>query len=142
MPLSDDRAIASVLESAKTIALLGASHNPARPSHRVMQFLLSHGYTVFPVNPGLADSELLGRRVYASLANVPGPIDMVDVFRNASFLPHIVEETIDNGVPMLWTQLGVIDEAAALHAEKNGIRVVMDRCPAIEWPRLRQAGLL
>jgi predicted CoA-binding protein len=107
-----------------------------------MQFLLSHGYSVFPVNPGLAGSELLGQRVYASLGEIPGPIDMVDVFRNASFLPGIVEETIRKDIPMLWTQLDVIDEAAALRAEKHGIRVVMNRCPAIEWPRLRRAGLL
>jgi len=142
MPLIDDTAIASVLSSARTIALLGASHKPARPSHRVMQFLLAHGYTVFPVNPGLAGSELLGQRVYASLAEIPGPIDMVDVFRNASFLPGIVEETISKNIPMLWTQLDVIDEEAALRAENHGVRVVMNRCPAIEWPRLRQAGLL
>ena len=142
MPLIDDTVIASVLSSAKTIALLGASHKPARPSHSVMQFLLSHGYMVFPINPGLAGSELLGQRVYASLGEIPGPIDMVDVFRNASFLPGIVEETIRKDIPMLWTQLDVIDEAAALRAEKHGIRVVMNRCPAIEWPRLRRAGLL
>ncbi|MEP6391328.1 MAG: CoA-binding protein [Halioglobus sp.] len=142
MPLQEDTAIAGVLQRAKNIALLGASHKPARPSHSVMQFLLSHGYTVFPVNPGLAGSELLGQRVYGTLDEVPGSIDMVDVFRNASFLPGIVEETINKNIPMLWTQLDVIDESAAAHAEKHGVRVVMNRCPAIEWPRLRQAGLL
>lgn len=142
MPLIDDTAIAGVLSSARTIALLGASHKPARPSHSVMQFLLAHGYTVFPVNPGLAGAQLLGQRVYASLGEVPEPVDMVDVFRNASFLPGIVDETISKNIPMLWTQLDVIDDAAANRAENHGIRVVMNRCPAIEWPRLRQAGLL
>lgn len=108
----------------------------------MMQFLLAHGYTVFPVNPGLAGAQLLGQRVYASLGEVPEPVDMVDVFRNASFLPGIVDETINKNIPMLWTQLDVIDDAAANRAENHGIRVVMNRCPAIEWPRLRQAGLL
>jgi predicted CoA-binding protein len=142
MPLVDDKAIADVLRCARTIALLGASHNPARPSHRVMQFLLAHGFDVVPVNPALSGEQLLGQTVYASLRDIPHPIDMVDVFRNASFLPAIVEETIAAGIPTLWTQLDVIDENAAQRAEDHGIRVVMNRCPAIEWPRLRQAGLL
>jgi len=142
MPLTSDQAIADVLRSVKTIALLGASHKPQRPSHRVMQFLLSHDYKVVPVNPGLSGTELLGQRVYGSLAEVPCPIDMVDVFRNASHLPSIVEDTIGLRIGILWTQLEVIDEAACLRAECHGVRVVMDRCPAIEWPRLQAAGRL
>lgn len=142
MPLTDDQAIADLLRSARSIALLGASHKPERPSYGVMRFLLERDYRVFPVNPGLAGSELLGRTVYASLADIPERVDMVDVFRNASFLPEIVHETIRSAIPTLWTQLDVIDHDAARCAESHGIRVVMDRCPAIEWPRLRRLGLL
>lgn len=142
MPLTSDQSIADVLRSVKTVALLGASHNPQRPSYQVMQFLLSHNYTVVPVNPGLSGTELLGQRVYGALAEVPCPIDMVDVFRNVSYLPGITEDTISMGIATLWTQLDVVDDTAAVHAERHGIRVVMDRCPAIEWPRLKQAGLL
>ena len=142
MPLTSDEAIADVLRSVKTIALLGASHKPQRPSYRVMQFLLSHDYQVVPVNPGLSGTDLLGQRVYGSLAEVPCPIDMVDVFRNASHLPAIVDDTIGLGIGTLWTQLDVIDRAAAMRAESHGVRVIMDRCPAIEWPRLQAAGRL
>lgn len=142
MPLSSDEAIADVLQSVKTIALLGASHKPQRASYRVMQFLLSHGFQVVPVNPMLSGTDLQGQRVYESLAAIPYPIDMVDVFRNSSHLPQIVEETIAAKVGILWTQLDVVNVEAAQHAEDHGIRVVMDRCPAIEWPRLQQAGHL
>ncbi|WP_439102123.1 CoA-binding protein [Congregibacter sp.] len=142
MPLSTDTEIASVLGSVKTIALLGASPKPERPSHEVMGFLLAKGYEVYPVNPGLAGSELLGRQVYASLADIPLVVDMVDVFRNASFLPQIVDEVLACGPRTLWTQLGVVDAEAAQRAEAQGVKVVMDRCPAIDWPRLRAAGLL
>ena len=142
MPLTNNRDIAQVLRSVKTIALLGASHKPERPSYEVMGFLLQRGYTVIPVNPALAGTELQGRRVYESLAAIPHSVDMVDVFRNATFLPAIVDETISVGISIIWAQLGVIDEAAAAHAESNGITVVMNRCPAIEWPRLRQLRLL
>ena len=142
MPLSSDQAIAGVLRSVNTIALLGASHKPQRPSYRVMQFLLDHGYRVTPVNPGLSGTELLGQTVYGSLTQVPGPVDMVDVFRHASHLPAIVDETINLGIGTLWTQLDVVDQEAARLAEQHGITVVMDRCPAIEWPRLQRLGLL
>ncbi len=142
MPLTSDRDIAEVLRSVKTIALLGASHKPERPSYEVMTFLLDHGYTVIPVNPGLAGTKLQGQTVYESLEAIPQSVDMVDVFRNASFLPAIVENTISEGIGTIWTQLNVIDEAAAAHAESNGITIIMDRCPAIEWPRFRQSGLL
>jgi predicted CoA-binding protein len=142
MPLTSDHAIAEVLQTVNTISLLGASHKPQRPSYQVMQFLLSHGFKVLPVNPGLSGTEILGQRVYGSLAEVPYTIDMVDVFRNASYLPKIVEEVIGLGIKSIWTQLNVIDIDAALHAESHGIRVVMDRCPAIELPRLQRAGLI
>lgn len=142
MPLTSDAEIAGALRSVKTIALLGASHKPQRPSHEVMQFLLGKGYVVFPVNPGLAGTQLLGQTVYGALAELPEVVDMVDVFRNARFLSEIVETVINCDARVLWTQLGVIDRGAARRAEAQGIQVVMDRCPAIEWPRLRAAGLL
>ena len=142
MPLTNDKDIADVLRSVKTIALLGASHKPQRPSYQVMAFLLEHGYTVIPVNPALAGTQLQGQLVYASLEAIPQSIDMVDVFRNASFLPAIVEKTLQKAIGIIWTQLDVVDEAAGTHAENNGVKIIMDRCPAIEWPRLRQLGLL
>ncbi len=142
MTINDDQALADLLCHTTTIALLGASHKPDRPSYRVMQFLLDHGFKVVPVNPKLSGTELLGQKVYARLSEVPCPIDMVDVFRNSSYLRAIVDEVINLNIGTLWTQLGVIDEEAALHAEANGVQVVMNKCPAIEWPRLKQMGLL
>ena len=142
MPVTDDHAIADVLRTVKTIALLGASHKPVRPSYRVMRFLLAHDYRVIPVNPGLSGRDLQGQRVYRSLSEIPHTIDMVDVFRKPTYLPEIVDETIRLGIDTLWTQLDVIDDSAARLADRQGVRVIMDRCPAIEWPRLKQAGLL
>ena len=142
MPLADDQSIAEVLRSVETIALLGASDKPARASHEVMQFLLRCGYRVVPVNPGLAGSTLLGQAVFASLADIPEPVDMVDVFRDPAYLPGIVGEVIRAGITTLWTQLGVVDLESVRRAEDHGIRVVMDRCPAIEWPRLKRLKLL
>lgn len=134
----DDELIATILRDTKTIALVGASPNPDRPSNRVMRFLLSKGYEVIPVNPGQAGKELLGRKVFATLGDIHTPIDMVDVFRAAEYLPAVVDEMLDmSPVPrFLWGQLGVRDDEAALKAEMAGVVVVMDRCPAIEYPRL------
>lgn len=133
---SDDY-LKTILREVKTIALLGASPNPDRPSYRVMGFLLSAGYVVYPVNPGQAGKEILGQTVFAQLADIPGPIDMVDVFRAADFLDGIVDEILAlPSIPkVLWGQLSVRDDKAAARAEAAGIRVVMDRCPAIEYPR-------
>lgn len=142
MPLSADKDIARVLSNTRTIALLGASHKPERPSHGVMRYLLERGYTVYPVNPGLAGQQLLGRTVFASLAAIPTRVDMVDVFRQSRFLPDIVDQSVEAGAAVIWTQLGVIDETALGRAEQQGLEVVMDRCPAIEGPRLVAAGLL
>jgi predicted CoA-binding protein len=142
MPLTADRDIAEVLRSTRTIALVGASRKPARPSHEVMAFLLANGYQVYPVNPGLAGQTLLGCTVYPDLGAIPVAIDMVDVFRQSSHLQGIVREACAIGAGVLWTQLGVADSAATEAAERAGLKVVLERCPAIELPRLRAAGLL
>ena len=142
MPLTADRDIARILETTRRIALVGASHKPERPSHRVMQFLLAEGYQVFPVNPGLAGQQLLGCQVYPDLAAVPDAIDMVEVFRQSHYLQALVDEAVEVGARTIWTQLGVVDTDAAARAEQAGLEVVMDRCPAIELPRIRAAGLL
>ncbi len=134
----DNHYIADILKDTKTIALLGASPNADRPSNRVMGFLLSKGYTVYPVNPGQAGKEILGQKVYATLADVPQPVDMVDVFRAAEYLDGVVEEALamPKKPKVIWGQLSVRDDKAAAKAEAGGIKVVMDRCPAIEYPRL------
>ena len=134
----DDSYIAGILGSVKTIALVGASPNPARPSNGVMAFLLSRGYRVIPVNPGQAGKEILGQKVFGRLADIGEPIDMVDVFRAPEYLPAVVDEitALSPRPKVMWGQLGVRDDAAAASAEAAGIKVVMDRCPAIEYPRL------
>ncbi len=130
--------ITDILSSTKTIALVGASPNTERPSYRVMAFLLRKGYTVYPVNPGQAGKQILGQTVYATLADLPVPVDMIDVFRAADALPALIEEILKlKSLPKaIWGQLTVRDDAAAARAEAQGIKVVMDRCPAIEYPRL------
>jgi uncharacterized protein len=134
----DDGYIRGILSTVKTIAMVGVSANTSRPSYFVFKYLLERGYRVIPVNPGLAGQDLLGQRVYASLADISEPVDMVDVFRAAQYLPGIVEQTLQMkprpGV--LWMQLGIRNEEAAQRAEANGIKVVMDRCPKIEYGRL------
>ena len=134
----DNDYIADILKTTKTIALLGASPNPDRPSFGVMRFLLSKGYTVIPVNPGQAGKEILGQKVYGQLADIPQPVDMLDVFRNAQFLDGTVDEALAlaRKPKVIWGQLSVRDDKAAARAEAAGIKVVMDRCPAIEYPRL------
>jgi len=131
--------IREVLTATRTIALVGASANPARPSNGVMRTLMRWGYELYPVNPGLAGKELAGRTVYASLADVPVPIDLVDVFRNSAAAADVVDEALAlSPLPkFIWMQLGVRNDAAAERAEAAGVRVVMDRCPAIELPALR-----
>lgn len=129
-----------ILNESKTIALVGASPKPERPSHYVMQFLMSKGYKVIPVNPGLEGKELLGQPVYGSLAAIPESIDMVDIFRNAEAVPEIVEEAISKGAKSIWMQLGVVNEAAAQTAQDAGMDVVMDACPKQEIPRLGLGG--
>lgn len=134
----EDDYIAGILKETRTIALLGASPKPDRPSYGVMRFLLERGYTVYPVNPGQAGKEILGQKTYATLADVPELIDLVDIFRAPEYLDGIVDETLALETPpaAIWGQLGVRDDAAAAKAEAAGIKVVMNRCPAIEYPRL------
>ena len=142
MRVESDEAIAQLLLQAKRIALIGASAKPERPSHRVMQFLLDEGYEVLPINPGLAGQRLLGQQVYASLADLPTSVDMADIFRDAASLPEVTQDVVTAGIPAMWTQLGVVHSEAEQTAIDTGLQLVVDRCPAIEVPRLRDAGLL
>ena len=142
MRLESDEAIAQLLAHIKRIALVGASAKPERPSHRVMQFLLDEGYEVVPINPGLAGQRLLGQTVYASLADLPTSVDMADIFRDAASLPDVTQDVVDAGIPAMWTQLGVVHTEAERTGLDAGLQMVIDRCPAIEIPRLRDAGLL
>lgn len=133
-----DDYIIGILKSVKTIAMVGASSNPARPSFLVLKYLLAKGYHVIPVNPGQAGKEILGQTVYASLADIPEPIDMVDIFRASDAVPGIVEQVLklDPLPKVVWMQLTVRNDEAAATAEAAGIRVVMNRCPKIEYGRL------
>ncbi|TKI07531.1 CoA-binding protein [Martelella alba] len=131
-----DTDIRDILSSVKTIALVGASEKPARPSYDVMAYLLEQGYHVFPVNPVLAGREVLGQKVYADLADIPVKVDMVDVFRRSEAVYDIAQEAIAIDAGVLWMQLGVINEQAAVLAKNVGMQVVMDRCPKIEIKRL------
>lgn len=139
MPLETDEEIAALLSSAHVTAMVGASANPARDSHEVMAFLQGRGYRVIPVNPGLAGQQLLGETVVATLADIPEPVDIVDIFRNSEAAGAAVDEAIAIGAKAVWMQLGVINEDAAARAEAADLKVVMNRCPKIEIPRL---GLL
>ncbi len=135
-----DGYIRSILASVRTIAMVGASPRWNRPSFFAMKSLQEKGYRVIPVNTRVAGGEILGERVYASLAEVPERIDMVDVFRSSEDAGPIVDEAIelaaDKGITVIWMQLGVRDDAAAQRAEAAGLKVVMDRCPKIEYGRL------
>lgn len=132
----DDKTIAEVLTSTRHIALVGASDKPDRASHNVMAWLLEQGYKVTPVSPKLAGQRLLGQQVYARLEDIPEPVDMVDVFRHSEAAWGVAQEAIAIGAKSLWLQLGVINEQAAVLAADAGLKVIMDRCPKIEIPRL------
>jgi OAH/OAS sulfhydrylase len=135
IPYSDAQ-LRSILQRVKTIAMVGASSNWNRPSYFVMKYLQGKGYRVIPVNRGIAGQELLGEKVYASLRDIPEPVDMVDVFRPAREAPEIVDDAIAIGAGVLWMQLGIRNDAAAAKAEQAGIEVIMNRCPKIEFGRL------
>ena len=134
-----DDYLRGILDGVRTIAVVGASPRRERPSHRVMAYLQRRGYRTIPVNPNAVGDTINGERVYASLAEVPEPIDMVDVFRRPEAASGIVDEALAAAAKVVWMQLGVRDDAAAARAEMAGLKVVMNRCPAIEIPRL---GLL
>lgn len=134
----DNAYIAGILNSVRTIAVVGASANDVRPSYFVTKYLIGKGYEVYPVNPGHAGKEILGRMTYASLADIPQAIDMVDVFRASAAVPVIVDEALklDPLPKVIWMQLTVRHDEAAARAEAAGIQVVMNRCPKIEYARL------
>ena len=136
----DDDYIAGILGKVKTVAMVGASANINRPSYFVMKYLAAKGYTVHPVNPGLAGQAILGRTVFSQLAECPAPVDMVDVFRNSEAALDIVREAIGEkdrlGIKVIWMQLSVRNDTAAALAEAAGLEVVMNRCPKIEYGRL------
>lgn len=132
----DDGYIRAILDDVGTVAMVGASAGTARPSHFVLRYLLEKGFTVIPVNPGRAGSEILGRMTYASLGDIPVPVDMVDIFRNSGVAGQVTDEAVGIGARVVWMQLTVRDDEAAARAEAAGLRVVMDRCPKIEFARL------
>lgn len=134
----DNAYISGILNSVKTVAIVGASANDVRPSFFVTKYLIDKGYAVFPVNPGHAGKEILGRMTYARLADIPEPIDMVDIFRASAAVPPIVNEVLALApLPkVIWMQLTVRHDEAAAKAEAAGIKVVMNRCPKIEYARL------
>ena len=131
---NDDLSLRRIFKECRTVAVVGMSANPDRPSNRVAKYLMDHGYTVIPVNPG--PDELLGRKCYPDLASVPVKIDLIDVFRKADDVLPIAREAIRIGARCLWLQLGVINEEAAELAAAAGLDVVMDRCTKIEHARL------
>ncbi|MBV9825554.1 MAG: CoA-binding protein [Alphaproteobacteria bacterium] len=132
---SDDF-LRNLLGSIHTVAVVGASPRPHRPSHGVMRYLQRQGYRAIPVNPFAAGDTILGERCEAALADIAEPVDMVDIFRRSDVAGAVVDEAIAIGAKAVWMQLGVVDEAAARRAEASGLQVVMNRCPAIEIPRL------
>ena len=133
-----DAHIRTILTTVKSIAIVGASDNPARPSYLVLKYLMARGYTLIPVNPAKAGSEILGQPVFATLADVPVPIDMVDIFRNSEAAAGVVDEALALPIvpKIIWMQLTVRNDAAAAKAEAAGVQVIMNRCPKIEYGRL------
>jgi len=134
----DDALVEGILAGVSTIAMIGASANTVRPSYFVLKYLTQKGYRVFPVNPGRAGGQIGGLTAYASLADVPEPVDMVDVFRSADAVPGVIEEALalDPRPGVIWLQLGIRNDEAAAEAERHGITVIQNRCPKIEYGRL------
>ena len=133
-----DSYIRGILNTVKTIAMVGFSPKENRPSYFVFKYLQERGYRMIPVNPGQAGKEVLGQKVYAKLSDIPEPVDMVDIFRASQFVPHVVEEALTLKPPpqVIWMQLTVRNDEAAKLAEDAGLKVVMNRCPKIEYGRL------
>jgi predicted CoA-binding protein len=133
-----DAYIRGILNTVKSIAMIGVSANDSRPSYFAFKYLLERGYRMIPVNPGLAGRDLLGQRVFARLADICEPVDMVEIFRNARYVPAVLDETLamTPRPGVIWLQLGVRDDASAQRAEAHGLKVVMNRCPKIEYGRL------
>jgi len=140
--LTRDEDIAELLTNARTIAMVGASDRPDRPSYGVMRFLQEHGYRVLPVNPQITGEHVHGEYVWRELSQIGVPIDIVDIFRRPQAAGEAVDEAIRVGAKAVWMQIGVINEEAAKRAEEAGLKVVMDRCPKIEIPRLRLPRIL
>ena len=136
MPLTSPDDIADLLRNARTIALVGASDSPDRPSFGVMKFLQNQGYRVIPVNPRITGEHVHGEYVWRELSQIGEPIDIVDIFRRSEHVGPIVDQAIEVGAKAVWMQLGVEDAAAAARAEAAGLKVVMNRCPKIEFARL------
>ena len=136
MPLTRDEDIRQLLEETRTIAMIGASDRPDRPSYGVMAYLQSRGYRVIPVNPQITGEHVHGEFVFRELSQIGEPIDMVDIFRRPQAAGEAVDEAIAAGAKSVWLQIGVINEEAAARAEAAGLKVVMDRCPKIDIPRL------
>ncbi|MGN7997616.1 CoA-binding protein [Sphingomonas sp. 22176] len=141
MPLTRDEDIRTLLEETRTIAMVGASDRPNRPSNGVMVLLQRHGYRVIPVNPQITGEHIHGEFVFRELSQIGVPIDMVDIFRKSVHAGEVVDAAIAAGAKSVWMQLDVVDEAAAARAEAAGLKVVMNRCPAIEIRRLGLAPL-
>ena len=141
MPLTADADIKSLLENARTIAMIGASDRPDRPSYGVMAKLQAHGYRAIPVNPQITGEHVHGEFVFRDLSQLGDPIDIVDIFRNSAAAGEAVDQAIAAGAKAVWMQLGVVNEEAAARAEAAGLQVVMDRCPAIDIPRLGVAKI-
>ncbi len=132
----EDKYILDVLKDAKSVAMVGASANWNRPSFFAMKYMQQKGFRVIPVNPGIAGKEILGETVAARLDEIQDPIDMVDIFRNSEAAGAVTDDAINAGAKIVWMQLGVRNNEAAKRAEDAGLRVVMDRCPKIEFARL------
>ena len=136
MPLTADADIKALLEETRTIALVGISDRPDRPSYGVMKRLQDHGYRVITINPQITGEHVHGEFVFRDLSQIGEPIDLVDIFRRSDAAGEAVDEAIAAGAKAVWMQLGVVNQAAAARAEAAGLKVVMDRCPAIDIPRL------
>lgn len=136
MATQDPKRIHQILSSVRTIALVGASEKTHRPSYEVMEFMQQQGYRMIPVNPRLAGQKLLGETVYADIASLPEPVDMVELFLASERTDAIIDQAIALKVPVIWLQVGVINEAGAARAEAAGLTFIMDKCPKQEIPRL------